>query len=458
MSGIDLEILPIYGELPERLAVTMTPVADTTLTSQQPLVVSIARPTGESLRISLYVVYESGATAVIKTSGGSGAERGFTVDTEAGEDAQTYTITPDVGWLGPFTIFVNAATEEGRLSSLGGSGLANFYCSYDAPALYPAASSNSGQFGSVAFTAADLLADIKKRTFAPEDQTTFTDAEMLDVAWKEMVGVIYPKLIAARSDFFSTVIKVSPNAAKKIRLPGDIVGGRIYDLKIGAGETERFIKMVSPHDANSSWQEGFWIENGEIVFTDATILEDSVYIRYPVRPGRFQLSTETSLRYACSGGGLAAITFDDVITDVLQSTNPDTGSATKIDIQIASSPHTIVPLNVPWADASGDALTGLTSDDALAARQYMASRFEFQEGDLAIVGGTCWYVPLPTDCCDWLVQRSALRILEYMNKTEAVNALSQKLADIEKDIAALYAPRSSGNPKTIIGNNLLGAY
>ena len=51
-------------------------------------------------------------------------------------------------------------------------------------------------------TTEDLLDKIKRRSFIPVSQSTFTDAEILKIATEEMVGIIVPTILNAREEYY----------------------------------------------------------------------------------------------------------------------------------------------------------------------------------------------------------------------------------------------------------------
>lgn len=307
-------------------------------------------------------------------------------------------------------------------------------------------------------TSAQLLDGIKLRTFQPEDQTTFTDSEILNIAWEEMTSVIMPILIGSGANLFATTFVASKNSKSRIRLPGDVCGARLYSVKLLDSGEEREIPQVSPFDAKQRLPgRGFYLENGEIVLVNCDNFNGSIVVSYPHRPGRFQLASDTTLRVPAYVGGVGYFEAPSAIGDIFPTIDPLTNVEQRINFQLSTSPFTIIP-----AEVKVSALVGYEYCPPASCRAERRSQFEsteFQEGDMAIADNTCYFVPLPTECFDWLIQRAALRMLEYQGKQESIQRMQDKLADMEANMKALYSPRSSGNPK-IIGqtNDLLGGY
>lgn len=297
-------------------------------------------------------------------------------------------------------------------------------------------------------TASALLEAVKLRTFEPDSQEAITDAEILDIAWSEMTSVIYPKLIAADAGLFATTVKLQVNSRGRVRLPGDMCGVRVYSVKAGNGETERTIRQVSPHESKNSYlSEGFYFENGELVLVNHTQIADGVTVRYPVRPGRFFVPPATEYYLYSLSASLGYVELPTPPADSFPSSDPDNGDLlSKVNFQLCTSPYTVIPAEIPFDSAGA---TEFTYAACPTHRQDAFKDVDFQAGDVAVLAGRVRYIPLPTECFDWLVQRTALRCLEYLGKTAQIQLLQDKLADMEAAMVSLYTPRSSGNSKFI---------
>ena len=270
---------------------------------------------------------------------------------------------------------------------------------------------------------ADFLADVKGKLFLPIQQVTFTDQQILDIAYEEMMSSVYPKIMGCREGYFSAFVDVAISSTRRYRIPKRAIGGKIYDIQITDGGAVFSLNQVHRFDIQR--REGFYLDNSDIVLTSQTRQQGTMRIVYPVRPYPFTASPATTTVASVGSGTCTA------------SIAPGVSTA---DIQQPNSPFSII---APDCAVSGTSLT-FNSDLNVAA------------GDLISKDGTTPMVPLPIEAQDLLALRTAHRILGYLGQAARQGALAEKIKDSEAYVLNLMSPRVDGEEKVINEKELLG--
>lgn len=268
---------------------------------------------------------------------------------------------------------------------------------------------------------ADFLADVKGKLFLPIQQVTFTDQQILDIAYEEMMSSVYPKIMSCREGFFSAFTDVAITTARKYRIPKRAIGGKLYDIVVTDGGMSFSLNMVHRYDV--SRREGFYIDGSDIVLTSGTRSTGTMRISYPVRPYPFTVSPQTTT--------VASVTST--------TATPTTGTPTG-DIQQPNSPFSLIAVDCAFQGG-----TLITNAD-----------FNVQVGDILPLDGTTPYIPLPIEAHDLLALRTAMRILAYIGHDSRANALGEKMKDSERYILDLMSPRVDGEEKVFNEKELMG--
>ncbi len=293
--------------------------------------------------------------------------------------------------------------------------------------------------------ATELIADIKRKAQLQSDQDTLTDADILDLATKELQTVIVPKILAIRENFFSTYKDFVLSSVRAYRIPTQATGSKILEVEIVSGADTRGIVQLDMFDRTG--REGFFIRSGSVVLTNNAPATGTLRIHYSARPG---VLTETNKT-------VSAVTSTTVTTSVAHGYL--VGGV--LSFQKASSPFEFVDqddvvLTVPLTTT----LTMTTATDPSASisigDSVTISNTGVTASTIQASQSLCFYPQLPIELHDWLAYRTALRVLEHLGHSDLYQLKQAKLGDIEKDIMALLSPRVNNQPKVIANFDLVG--
>jgi hypothetical protein len=295
--------------------------------------------------------------------------------------------------------------------------------------------------------AEDLLASVKRRSFAPTSQSTFTDQDFYDIIGENLSCEIVPQIMSARENFFLTYKRVPlvagvsryviPERAAGTALKDlwhvDASGNRletpfrndVHDLEggeIGTGTPREFLLygdeiLVSPVPAASEGYVEFW---------------------YYRRPSKIVATSSCAKITAVSTvAGLTTFTVDTDLTASLS-----VGSL--LDFISAKSPF------LSWADdVAITAITATTIEVSAADVENEASTVEPVVGDYICLAGQSNLPQIPQELHPVLAQSSALQVLEALNHQDKIAVAAQKLDRMWKNGFKLISNRVESEPEQV---------
>jgi len=280
-------------------------------------------------------------------------------------------------------------------------------------------------------TVANLITDIKLKGFLQTDSTVLTDAEITDIANKELQSVIVPKIISLREDFFLCFKDYTlANSTKRYRLPSRKIGSRISDIEILDSSGNRTSEVRKPRaDFTGRW--GFTIEGDEVVFRD-TVPTGYMRVYYDCRPPTMNSTAAAIATVTAVNSSNLTISVSDTNTRELIRANSPWST-------IIPSLTTSTTTATNSDDLIGDTYTGLV-----------------QVGDIVIANDSTHIVPLPIELHDWLAQRTVIRIKEYLGHKDELELMYAKLIDMEKDLMALMSPRVTDQERYVVDKESSG--
>jgi hypothetical protein len=284
-----------------------------------------------------------------------------------------------------------------------------------------------------AYTTADLLAAIKRRTFAPTSQNTFPNSELLALADEEMQTVIVPELMAVREEFFVTSEDVPVTAGQAAYdIPWRAIGMAAREVKlVDSSGSYTDLPQISPESISSDspgTPTAFYLRDNQIVLyptpnTNALTLRIS-YSRSPSR------HVETSSAAVVS----AVIGFDVNINAVPAAFT----SAVQYDFIRATGGQEIVAMNLAAAGVGPSSLTmSVTPPSALRAGDYVA------------LAGETPVVQLPREYRTCLAQATCVRVLKSL-RMDGFREEKEVLDEMLEKARLLVSPRVVGEPMKIL--------
>lgn len=294
----------------------------------------------------------------------------------------------------------------------------------------------------------ELIADVKRKAQFNSDQDTISDADILDLATKELQTVIIPKILAVRENFFATYTDFTLSNTRIYRIPPTAIGNKLLEVEvIPTGSTSRNINQLSPYDR--SGQEGFYIRSSSIILTDNGPSSGTLRVHYSERPG--VLTTDKGIVTTVSSTTSYVVnnTTLYVAGDLVSVQRPTTPyEYSNVDMAVSSVSGSLGAQTVNFSIQPTTTINARDVFTILTAVNYNAGietsrRFAF-------------YPQIPEELHDWLSYRTACRVLEHLGHQELLQGKLAKLQDLEADIMSLLSPRVNNQPKVISSGDLLG--
>lgn len=291
----------------------------------------------------------------------------------------------------------------------------------------------------MAYTTANLVTSIKRKSFAPTGQRTFQTSDLLQLADEQMLAEIVPHIMSLREEYLVTPLDYTITADKNAyRIPDRAVGAMVREIWIVDGTSiNSFLPRLEPERINSSQTgtpEGFYLQNNEIIlWPTPNTTAKTLRVFFYLHPAEHVETTDAAK-----------------ISSINTSTNV---------ITVASIPNS-------WSTGDEvDLIRGTGVQEALAIDQTTSSisgtditlsslPSELKAGDYVALAG---YTPLPQIPKIYrpiLAQAVAAEILEDMNQPGASKA-RDKLNALKEYATKMLTPRVHGADRVIVGNNWL---
>lgn len=298
-------------------------------------------------------------------------------------------------------------------------------------------------------TTDDLLKKIKKKSFIPTSQSTFTDEELLEIATEEMNGIIVPTILSAREEYYvykddSFVLDGTRNQV--FNIPYRATGMQVREISATVGGVERNMARYDIEDRIyqrvGGTLYGFDITNNQINVKGSN--RGSLNMYYYLRPGdlvrstqsRNVLSVDTSLKQIVVANFLSTWT-----------------TSTSFDV-IKAKPgfdHKVINLTV----ASLDSGTGtVTFNEDLPTEAWRA----IEAGDWLTEAETSPVPQLPIEWQEYLAEAVTAYMMESIGDAEAFNRSVARKEELKKLALASIAPRVDGQSRKSVPRRNRGAY
>lgn len=279
-------------------------------------------------------------------------------------------------------------------------------------------------------TVSALLTDIKRKAQIEQNQQTITDADILDLANRELQSYVAPKLVVAQERYFSTFIEYNVSSTqRRYRIPARCIGGRVLDVTLFANTFEYRLPRLHPTESTRiEW--GFFFDGRDIVIS-SNIISGILRIYYQLRPSTMVTSTTTASVSSVSASAIGA-TIANGTYDVI-------GSAGLNQVAV---PNIVINSNVAAQPADWIQTVNL--------QDYATT------GDLVVPQGQTTTVPLPLELHDVLAFRCAMRIKQMKGLIDDYNSMRIIYEEVEANAYALVTPRSENAEKAIRPLDMLG--
>lgn len=305
------------------------------------------------------------------------------------------------------------------------------------------------------YTSDALIEDIKRRTFMPISQITFTDDDIIDFADEEIQVGIVPLLMSVREDYL-VQFKDDP-------IDADIVSYPMHERAI-----VQKLKDVTVLDPNSSQQTPFEISIPRLQSDQARTQQLNNYPGFYIRnnrvvlqnPGAFSGQTLRQY-YFLRPSKLRSTINSSQITRVGPDTNSPILAANQVEVSLipteygtASTFNQTVDLvrGVPGFEIlEMDAVGSFNINTLIVTFNNLTELPEqLQAGDWVSLAGESPVPQIPVELHPVLAQRAAIKVLEGMGDTNNLQLAQGKLKEMEKALLGLLSNRVEGEPQKVL--------
>jgi hypothetical protein len=279
----------------------------------------------------------------------------------------------------------------------------------------------------------NLISDIKRKAQMGQSQQTITDADILDIANREMQSYMAPKLVTVQERYFSSFVEYQITATRsRYRIPSRCVGGRVLDVTIIASNGYEYrVPRLHPTE-NQRINFGFSIDGRDILLSQSTNFGGGVLrIYYQLRP--------STLVTTVSGANVTAVSASNIATTL---------AAGVYDVIATTGLGQVV---IP--DAVGTGIGFMSQPTGWVVQQDMTNFVSV--GDRAVASGLTDVVPLPLELHDVLAFRCAMRLKQMQGLSDDYASLRAVYEEVEAAAMNLVTPRSENAEKAIKAVDML---
>lgn len=288
----------------------------------------------------------------------------------------------------------------------------------------------------------ELIDSVRRRAMIPEDDSTFTDQDIIEILNEEIdVGLLFT-LLSLSEEHLVTYDDI-PTDADKIRytIPYRAIGNKLRDVAyVDASGAIYELSRISLEELSdyryyrsASKGDVFYVEGNEIVLVD-TKLKSYQYIRmyYYLRPNSLVKTSTTG----------TITNIDRNTGEITLSSFPSNfSSLPTVDFVSSKTPNKIHSFDksISSINQNTKIVTFTTTDipEDLEIGDYIA------EAEQTPVPN------LPTELHPILAQRAAVHILESLGDTEALANAQRRLEKMEVSVQGLIDNRVEGAPEKI---------
>lgn len=305
------------------------------------------------------------------------------------------------------------------------------------------------------FTSDALINDIKRRTFMPISQITYSDEDILDFADEEIQIGIVPLLMSVREDYLVTYKEDTINADQvAYNMHKRAIVQKLKDVTIvdpnsdPVNEVEVSIPRIqsdqAPNRLNYNYS-GFYVRNNKVILQNPTNYPGYKLRQYYfLRPSKLVTTID-----ACQ------------ITRVGPDTNSPALAANQVEVGLIPSDFgtgasfnqtvDIVRNNPGFEILSMDAEATFNTNTLIITFPSLTSLpEELEVGDWVCLAGETAVPQIPVELHPVLAQRAAIKILEGMGDATNLQLAQGKLKEMEKAVLGMLSNRIEGEPQKVI--------
>jgi len=315
-------------------------------------------------------------------------------------------------------------------------------------------------------TTTSLLKSIKRRAMMPDNQSTFTDQDLIDLMNEEMMIGIVPSVLQTKEEYF-IFKQIVPLVADKSNypVPERALANKLREIcykdttaKNTGNEYE--MTQIAIDDRYTGLSNG----TGSSDFTGFRrfyMLGSDVILHPSVGPSPygalsfyFYLRPNTIVKESLA---TTVTSINRTTGDITLSSIPSNYSVyvsgtnntvlTTFDFVKAKSPHNILDIDITINSINSTSKVVNVNVDSIPK--------DLEIGDYFTLAGQTAVPNIPTELHMVLAQRVAQRVLEALGDTEGLNNASAKIADMENKLSTMLDNRVEGAPRKVVNRALM---
>jgi len=302
------------------------------------------------------------------------------------------------------------------------------------------------------YTSTELLADIKRKSFVPISQITFSDDDLLNMADEEIQTGIVPFIMSVREEYLVDYQDIPINSQiRTYDIPSRAIGAKLRDVTLLLNPSdvnqpnERSLPQIAAEDAvyNNSYNNflgvlAFFLRDNQVVLSpNATNFGgQTLRLYYFKRPNRL-VPTSSCAQIVSISTNTAVI---NLIPTAFGSGN--TISITS-DIVKAKPPFKLLTMDI-----------SLTIDSTTNTVTFPAnlSTYGISVGDYICLSGESPIAMLPVEVNSLLAQRVAVKLLASMGDDKNFQIATNRLVEMEHSIRDLLSNRVEGANRKVVNH------
>jgi len=306
-------------------------------------------------------------------------------------------------------------------------------------------------------TTTSLLKSIKRRAMVPDNQSTFTDQDFIDLMNEEMMISMVPSILQTKEEYliFKQTTALVANKSN-YPVPERALANKLRELCFmdtasGGISNEYEMTRIAIDDRYTGLSNG----TGSSDFTGFRrfyMYGSDVVLHPNVGPAPygslafyFYIRPNTLVKDA----SVAMVSGIDRVNGTITISSIPTGysGSQEFDFVKSKSPHNILSIDVP--------VTSFNAASKLITLPLTSIPSDLEVGDYMPLAGQSCIPNIPTELHMILAQRVAQRALEALGDTEGLNNATNKIIEMESKMSTMMSNRVEGAPRKVVNRALM---
>jgi len=303
------------------------------------------------------------------------------------------------------------------------------------------------------FTTTELLADIKRKSFVPISQITFSDDDLLAMADEEIQTGIVPFIMSVREEYFVDYVDyIVDENTRTYPIPARTIGAKLRMVTVlinpenNQQPNERRLPEIDAAESifNNNFNnflslQAFFLRDNSVVLSPSanSFAGQTLRLTYFKRPNKLiPVSSCSQLT--------GTVASNQAVVNIVP-TNFGTGSSVTItaDLVKATDPFDLLAMDIP-----------ITIDTSTNVATFPAdlSTYNINVGDYICLAGESPIAILPFEAQSLLAQRVAVKILQALGDAKNFQLATTRLQEMEHNIKAMLSNRVEGSNRKVVNH------